>query len=1295
MGQPAAQSIRRWLVAIAITGFLLALIQLGKFLFLSHIENSWAGLREEIDSSLVVRISGDIAEFTSAAENTATSLARLPELRDLLSGEKDEAGLIERILGRYGAGDISFQAHDSSGKLRVYWGRRIPPVDEGVSEFPRPAILEDGFRVILVVRRSVDRGDGTPLGRVEVSRPLAFTAPLKHRQPDAKDLDSLLSAEHMIEARLVSDPEHPLLRDGRYVSVPVAVNGEIPARIALPRTNPTTYQETTGAYFDRAAAFLGMALLVIVVGFCMTATRGWKSRLARFSAATAALFLGRYGLLLTGAGAALLPDTLMNPAWFASSLGGGLVSSIGELTITLLTFTAAITIALNLSGTAGASEIRLSLAFRQAPVLLAFPFAMRGLTASLKSFVTDASFNYDTLSPFFDDPLFVLMMFNAFLLTAGSITGAWISVRLLRVHGGTRRDFAAAMLVSVVSVILFLAVTRDRLIPPHWYAILSILFAAAPYAPSTVRKLIARRPSLRAAMLVAATTLVVGTLLQQFMNEKRRGEIEAIADRLARPVDAWSMLLAGQAAAEIAAEVAVEQNIGNSLEGANTSRAFGMWARSALAAERNNSAVQISGTDGTLVSRFSVGIHPRALDTGPLAGILSSPTDTTVQVRPEDDPRRRAYAVSSLTTASKNGSPLRIAVIVEALDPLVLTSSEVDLLRSDAIPEGVAPEDRLSISTFGDGILLATSDPMLPHIPVLPAEVRSDFLAGKDRSWSQLPTPDGPRPALFVKLGEAGNGEALCISMGAGEFVFTVYRYLRIGLFFLCLSAAASASMRLLKRPVRWRLEFRFASRLQLAILAAAAIPLLLVWLTARSFVTEEQRRQAEAQLLDDLNALKANLAEAAGADNPAGIASAARDDICIDAATRTGREVSVFAGPALLASSRPELYTAGLLSPRLPPEAFLAIAVRGAEFHMTTEKISDLAYLVGYLALRDSSGRPAVILSSPTLFEQAKAEKASMRASATILLGTVLIALLVLGVSRVLARQISRPLSELTAATQDIAGGDLHRRVDMAASAEIKDLMLSFNAMTDQLQRSRDLLAAAERDLAWKEMAKQVAHEIRNPLTPMKLAAQHLQRARIDKAPNIDEIISAVLGVIIDQVDTLARISDEFSRFARMPLRKPTEVDIGAILRETAALFGHDDNITVDVSIDAQLPPVIADREELSRAFTNILRNSAQAIDVKGSISITAEPVPGGIEIRISDTGIGIHPAALQRIFEPNFSTKTEGMGLGLAIVKRIVDDTGGSIRIESEPGAGAVVIVRLPVSAPSTCPEDPPDGT
>ncbi|MBL0173807.1 MAG: HAMP domain-containing protein [Ignavibacteria bacterium] len=661
------------------------------------------------------------------------------------------------------------------------------------------------------------------------------------------------------------------------------------------------------------------------------------------------------------------------------------------------------------------------------------------------------------------------------------------------------------------------------------------------------------------------------------------------------------------------------------------------------------------------------------------AAVLALPADSVAAFRQRSDvPRGSLYAARAALPVAV-ASPGVIVTIVESLDPLTVTQQRVDLLRSAPTARSLAPEDRYAVSVFRNGRLVASSDPDIPRGARLPAPIADSMHGRSESRWSVLRTGRGELPSLFVRPAADSAASILCVSTGEQVFLFTVYRWFRIGLVFFAMLLALSAALFLRSGPFRRIRGLPFSTRVRLSLLAVASIPLLLVWTSARRFVADSNERLVQQQLRESMVTLRANLRMSTG---PGTRGTSATDADCFTLTERTGREVNVYTGAELTASSRPELYSAGLLHARLHPEAFLAIALRGREFRIVRERIGDFEYFVGYLGIRDEAGAFVGAISTPTLFEQHRAEEATIRASAVMFLGTGLVALLVLAVSAALARQISKPLRELTAATQDIAAGDLEKRVRLSSSPEIDELVRSFNSMTEQLHISRSELASAERELAWKEMAKQVAHEIRNPLTPMRLAAQHLKRAADDNAPDLRELITKMADLIIDRIDTLTRISEEFSRFARMPLRTPANLDIGALLAECAALFRHHEQIDFLLEIAEDIPPVHADREELSRALTNIVRNAVQAIALHGTIHLRASGTPSEVSVTITDTGSGIPRELLPRIFEPNFSTKTEGMGLGLAIVKKIVDDIHGTIRIDSESGTGTTVRIVLPAA-------------
>jgi len=245
----------------------------------------------------------------------------------------------------------------------------------------------------------------------------------------------------------------------------------------------------------------------------------------------------------------------------------------------------------------------------------------------------------------------------------------------------------------------------------------------------------------------------------------------------------------------------------------------------------------------------------------------------------------------------------------------------------------------------------------------------------------------------------------------------------------------------------------------------------------------------------------------------------------------------------------------------------------------------------------------------------------------------------------------------------------------------EIGELVHRYNTMVDELEQSADLLAESERETAWREMAKQVAHEIKNPLTPMKLNVQFLEKSLKQDAPDFKEKMTRFSQKMITQIDVLTEIANEFSSFAKMPTTSLSEVNLRLIIRDTVGTFDKDIKVAKVLNgIEKAL--IKGDESQLIRVFNNLLTNSSQAIPEGriGVVQVLLTENETHYEIEIKDNGKGIEPDQYNKIFTPNFTTKSSGSGLGLAIVKNIIKNHGGSIRFESKVGVGTSFFLKFP---------------
>ena len=383
-----------------------------------------------------------------------------------------------------------------------------------------------------------------------------------------------------------------------------------------------------------------------------------------------------------------------------------------------------------------------------------------------------------------------------------------------------------------------------------------------------------------------------------------------------------------------------------------------------------------------------------------------------------------------------------------------------------------------------------------------------------------------------------------------------------------------------------------------------------------------------------------------------------------------------------LFYSSQPKLFEKEILSTRINPEAFYEMQQSGKTQYVHMESIGKLNYAAAYAPFTDKSGNIAGYLNLPYFEKQNELNKEI----SGFLSALINIYLLLLAVSLVLAlfitSRITKPLLLIQERLSLIRLGSRNEVIEWKRNDEIGQLVHQYNKMVEALAESAEKLSRSERESAWREMAQQVAHEIKNPLTPMKLSMQHLQRAWNEKSGNLDELFQRISKTMIEQIDALSNIASEFSNFAKMPQAKNESLELNEIITSSINLFNDTPGIMIKFKNDGIIRRVVADRDQLIRAFSNLIKNAIQSIpeNKKGEISISQTTESNSYHIAVSDNGSGIPLALQSKIFTPNFTTKTSGMGLGLAMVKSTLDAIGGRISFETSEGQGTTFHIVIP---------------
>jgi signal transduction histidine kinase len=396
--------------------------------------------------------------------------------------------------------------------------------------------------------------------------------------------------------------------------------------------------------------------------------------------------------------------------------------------------------------------------------------------------------------------------------------------------------------------------------------------------------------------------------------------------------------------------------------------------------------------------------------------------------------------------------------------------------------------------------------------------------------------------------------------------------------------------------------------------------------------------------------------------------------------AAHAGEEILYFHNTGeLLSASSPEALELGLFNAWMPRDVYDALQ-SGEEVSVVEQhRLADYRYVAAYqrLAVTGMIAVPVSLLAGETAARQ--------RELAHLILFAALVGgLLSLALSVAVARALARPIGQLRRAATAVGAGQFRVHLPENRPDEFGDLFASFNRMTRRLRRARAQELRTARVLAWGEMARQIAHEIKNPLTPIKLSVQHLRRAYGDSRPDFGQILKTNVDQILKEIDSLAEIARAFSRYGAPSAAGPLEpVDVASVVHEALTLYrAGDSSIAYEEAVQPALPRVQARSGELKEVIINLLENARNALDGAGRVVMTATHEDSGIELCVQDSGPGIPPELLPRIFEPHFSTNSAGTGLGLAIVRRLVESWDGTVTAESEPGKGTTIRIRMVVA-------------
>jgi signal transduction histidine kinase len=717
--------------------------------------------------------------------------------------------------------------------------------------------------------------------------------------------------------------------------------------------------------------------------------------------------------------------------------------------------------------------------------------------------------------------------------------------------------------------------------------------------------------------------------------------------------------------------------------------AFAVWSASELAEAAASSAVEIQDAQGAVISRFALSL-PSLAATGPPQAL---PRDEawrtsreTLSVATAERPVLHASRLLVYAGRTRGAVHLYVGEDLSALPFLAPRDPYSALYRTS--PGSFLRAQPLALLAYDKSANPVFSSAERP--PSLAPDIQARIARSPHGSWTTLSVESGPAETYVFTDGN------LIFGLGFPRLTLVAYAAgLLEGAVALTLLVVLLLAVVMVVRTVLGRDPFsipalveairrRFALRLFVAFVTLAVVPVAVLDGVVRHIVTRRLQHAAEDQALE-----RAAVAQKAVEDfalfqrREAAGTRPVTDAALVWVASLIRNDLDVFGGGRLIASSKRELYASGLLPSRVSGSVFKDLVLDQAPSALRAERIGAFSSLVASVPVRLEGPEPAV-LSIPLALRQRELQTTLDELDRTIRLSSLAFLVFAAALAHSMSRRISEPLRALTAATRRIADGDLGARVVTTNRDEILALVESFNQMAGDLDSQRRDLERSNRLAAWAEMARQVAHEVKNPLTPIQLSAEHLRRVYKDKTVDFDSTLLSCVETILKQVRTLRGIVTEFSAFARPPGSALALLDIAAVVRSVLAPYADHlaPTIALDLEAPDDLPLVRMDRRLVERALVNIVENALQAVHEGGRVSVrlSADRDSRRVSVEVADSGPGMEPETRERAFEPFFSTKTNGSGLGLALVKKIAEDHEGGVSIDSGPGSGTRVLLWLP---------------
>ena len=1069
------------------------------------------------------------------------------------------------------------------------------------------------------------------------------------------------------------DPYAPPSKDGRKHSL-ILLNSE-KSKIGLVSFFKPSLNIKISEIQETAT---GIQILLLVIGIFFL-TLGMKSdfrTIKRKSIRFIVLIIYCAGirsiLFWSGFPSRYLEGPLVDPSYFSSTFASGIVKTPIEFFITNIFL---LVIGINFFlyvfqyfREKGSGRFKLLMFIISPAIAILSFYTMRGLAASIKSVVFDSTIRYFKEPDLIPSLPTLLMNLNILIFTLASLFVIIACILLLgkylKLLKGERSifNFSALFVLLQVSCFIFFIKQPEPLITLFMYFVFfSLIFLV-------IANLYFREINVSVSIIYTSIIAsVIGiSMLNYFNLELEKRSLKVIAYEVNRA----NKELLSYLVDETLINSVENDKLVSSLHRLNSnydSEAFIAWSKSSLQRESLSSEVVIFDRNFNSLGKFTVGFE-EIVD---YKKLYTKRSESLVNSKEISISAPAGLGFAGVVPVEKDNITTGYIAVAAKFSVENLGAAEFpDFLESNKAALGsVVDLNLIKIFEFLDNKLLQARGNIFPS-KELREQIFKAKLTNYGDGWVNLSFYGEDYIAFILKNNLDGLEKTTVVAIKEKEVTWSLYNFFKIFLvhsLFILLLVLILISFRYLK------LKYSFRMKLLGAFLLVSIIPIVAL----AGYNREVVKERTSAAIFNELSKRSEYLENHINAQKTK---YPDRDfQIAFENAAKELKiAFTIYENSEEIYSSRSEYYDNTLLSDKLNSEVHYNLNYLSYRELLTREFLDKYVYDAYYRKI--DFGNRSFIIGVNDAFNRIELSYSPVDAD-VFLFGVYSFAVIIITLlSTLFANQISSPIRQLTRATNAVAQGDLNIQLINKEKGELKELLDGFNAMTSELQKNQNDIAELERETAWKEMAKQVAHEIKNPLTPMKLSVQQLVAAYNDKKTEFDEILKKLSQALLNQIDNLSLIASEFSSFAKMPSLKLEKFDLIPIIKDTVHLFGDEE---AEIKFDSNVEKVIveSDSSQLRRMFINLIRNSIQAKAQIITINLSTESYDSVIDI--TDDGLGVTPENQSKIFETNFTTKEKGLGLGLKLIKRFLENTGGEIKLLSSSSAGTVFRIKIPIKS------------